>query len=234
MKPTVFLFDIDGTLITTGGAGRRAIERAFQQVYGRPDAVSGISFGGMTDPAILRAGLLALGYHEGNTILKEAMDILLNCYLSVLAEEVEQAANYWIHEGVTASLDRLEGRPEFAVGLGTGNIREGARIKLSKVSLFDRFGFGGFGCDSEDRAELLRAGARRGAETLRVPLSQCRVVIIGDTPKDIAAAHAMGAECLAVATGFYSLETLLECKPALAVSNLNDTKAISFLLEPSR
>lgn len=230
MRPTIFLFDIDGTLISTGGAGRRAIERAFQEVYGRPDACSAISFGGMTDPAILRAGLLAIGYNEGNTIVEEAMKALMASYIAVLAEEVERASNYSIHEGVLYALGVLEGRPDFAIGLGTGNIREGARLKLERVGLFDRFAFGGFGCDSEDRAELLRAGALRGAARLNLSLSQCRVVVIGDTPKDVAAAHAMGAECLAVATGFCPLEILVDCKPALALGNLNDKRAISFLL----
>ena len=87
------------------------------------------------------------------------------------------------------------------MGLGTGNIREGARVKLSRVGLFERFSFGGFGCDHEDRAALIRRGAERGAEQLGLPLSECRVVVIGDTPKDVAAALACGGECVGVGTG---------------------------------
>lgn len=233
MRPTVFLFDIDGTLISTGGAGRRAIERAFQELYGRKDACASISFGGMTDPAIMRAGLSAIGHHEGNTIVNEAISALMECYLHHLTEEVERAANYFVIEGVLAALELLQKHREFGVGLGTGNIREGARLKLTRAGLFDRFAFGGFGSDSEDRAELLQAGALRGASHLGLPIKECRVVVIGDTPKDIAAAQKMGAECLAVATGFCPLEILKDCKPTLAAANLNDGKAISFLLQPA-
>jgi phosphoglycolate phosphatase-like HAD superfamily hydrolase len=99
-----------------------------------------------------------------------------------------------------AAIDR-GARAGAALGLGTGNIRAGARAKLERVGLFERFAFGGFGDDSENRTELLRVGAERGARALDVSLSECRVVVIGDTPRDVAAAHGIGALCVAVATG---------------------------------
>jgi phosphoglycolate phosphatase-like HAD superfamily hydrolase len=110
--------------------------------------------------------------------------------------------------GVLELLDALEGSRGVALGLGTGNIEAGARIKLTPARLSERFAFGGFGCDAEDRAELLEAGARRGAAALGAARARCRVVIIGDTPLDVAAAHAIGAECLAVATGNFDVDAL--------------------------
>ena len=95
-----------------------------------------------------------------------------------------------------------------AVGLGTGNVRAGARIKLERVSLYDQFAFGGFGCDHEDRAELLRVGAERGAAALGVERGECRVVVIGDTVRDVDAALRIGAECIGVGTGAGTPETL--------------------------
>jgi phosphoglycolate phosphatase-like HAD superfamily hydrolase len=107
-----------------------------------------------------------------------------------------------------------------AVGLGTGNVREGARLKLGRVGLFEHFDFGGYGCDAEDRAEVIRIGAERGASALGRTLSECRVVVIGDTPKDVAAAQAIGAECVGVATGSYSVDALLACGATAAFSDL--------------
>lgn len=198
-RPTVLLFDIDGTLVTTGGAGRRAIQRAFEVLHGRPDACAHFKFGGMTDRAITRQGLAAIGADATDA----AIDTLLARYVEVLADEVARVpdATYRVHAGmreaVTAGL-----REGMAVGLGTGNIREGARVKLERVGLFSQFSFGGFGDDHELRAELIRRGAERGLALLGV--AEARVVIIGDTPKDIEAAQAIGAESIAVTTGGFT------------------------------
>src|SRR5687767_5274768 len=97
-------------------------------------------------------------------------------------------ARYRVHAGIRESLDHLAGLTEVALGLGTGNIREGARLKLERVDIYSPFAFGGFGCDHEDRVQLIRRGAERGAQKLGLPMSECRVVVIGDTPKDVAAA----------------------------------------------
>ncbi|HZF50246.1 MAG TPA: HAD family hydrolase [Polyangiaceae bacterium] len=226
MRPAIFLFDIDGTIVTTGGAGRRAIERAFDRLHKRSDACDGISFGGMTDRAIVRAGLTAIGAAAS----ERDIDAFLAVYLEILVEEVDLASDYRVHQGVVEAVEATLAREASAVGLGTGNIREGARLKLQRVGLFDRFGFGGFGCDHEDRGELLRIGAARGAEKLGVPLAECRVVVIGDTPKDIAAAKAIGAECLAVATGFFTAEALASHSPTRVFADLAAPGAIEALL----
>jgi phosphoglycolate phosphatase len=230
MKPTVLLFDIDGTLVTTGGVGRRALELAFERAHGRRDACSGFRFDGMTDRAIVRGGLLALGL----SATPAAIDAVLAAYLGVLAEEVAAAPaeTYRIHAGVSAVLDAAAARSQFAVGLGTGNVREGARIKLERVGLFARFGFGGFGCDHENRTALLRRGAERGAEALGIPLSQARVVVIGDTPKDVAAAHGIGAEAVGVGTGSFSAEQLLAVGANGAFASLAVPGALEAVLGP--
>lgn len=226
MRPTVLLFDIDGTLITTGGAGRRAIERAFAKTYGREDAFRGLNFGGMTDRAIVRHGLTAIGKPADDA----AIDALLAEYVATLAEEVAKASDYRVHAGMHEALDATCGRAGFAVGLGTGNIRAGAKVKLERVGIHERFTFGGFGCDHEDRTELIRRGAERGAGLLKAPLAECRVVIIGDTPKDISAAKGIGAESVAVATGGFKADDLAACNPTLTVPDLAAPGALAHLL----
>ncbi|WP_170229340.1 HAD family hydrolase [Polyangium fumosum] len=225
MHPTILLFDIDGTLIDTGGAGRRSMDRAFACVTGRADACAHFSFDGMTDRAIVRRGLDAVGASVDDT----AIDRVLAAYLEALVAEVAASTGYITHPGINRVLDHAADRPHIALGLGTGNVRDGARIKLDRASLFDRFSFGGFGCDHEDRAALLDAGARRGAERLGKDRDDCRVVIIGDTPKDIAAARAIGAESLAVATGRFVPEALREAGATFVCDNLLSPGAFAML-----
>jgi phosphoglycolate phosphatase len=225
MRPTVLLFDIDGTLLDTGGAGRRSMNRAFERTHARPDACASIAFGGMTDRAICRAGLVAIG--EAPT--DEAIDALLAAYLDALADELAKSATAHVHEGIEAALDAAEAMGA-AIGLGTGNIHEGAKLKLGRVGLAERFSFGGFGSDHEVRSELLAIGAERGAARLGAARVECRVVIIGDTPKDIVAAHAIGAECLAVATGSFEVARLREHGPRWTFASLAEDGALDALL----
>jgi len=223
-RPTVYLFDIDGTLISSGGAGRRAMERAFAELTGRGDACQGFTMAGMTDRAIVRAGLVAIGQDAGEA----AVERLLQSYLGHLPGEVTAArdAEYRLHRGVLAALDAVRVRPGSAVGLGTGNVEQGARIKLARVGIADRFGFGGFGCDHEDRAELIAVGAARGRRQLGAPTAEILVVVIGDTPRDVRAAHANGAECIAVATGQFSLAELREAGADHAFADLTEAMAV--------
>jgi phosphoglycolate phosphatase len=224
VKPTVLLFDVDGTLVTTCGAGRRAIERAFELRHGSKEILS-FSFGGMTDRAIVRTALLALGMASASEVeLEREMDATLRFYLEVLVEEVART-QIRIHDGMERAMDMADARPDVALGLGTGNVRRGAEIKLGCVGIYHRFSFGGFGDDSIDRPTLLMAGARRGAEKLGAAIEDCRIVVIGDTPKDIAAAKAIGAESIAVATGMHDVAELKQCDPTWAFANLADERA---------
>lgn len=224
MRPTVVLFDIDGTLLTCGGAGRLSMQRAFGDVVGRTDVLD-FPFGGMTDRAIARAGLTLAGRSADD----EAIDLLLASYLGHLEHEVPRAERYRILDGVLGVLDLLEPHARVAVGLGTGNVEAGARIKLARAALWHRFAFGGFGSDSEDRAELLACGARRGATRLGVA-AEARVIVIGDTPRDVAAARAIGAEVIAVATGSYTSEQLVPHAPDLLVERLDDERVSARLI----
>ena len=228
MKPTVLLFDVDGTLVTTCGAGRRAIERAFELRHGTKEIVN-FSFGGMTDKAIVRDALMALG----RTFATEAdmareIDEMLRFYLEVLVDEVARTP-IRIHDGMVRAMDMAEARPDVAFGLGTGNIRRGAEIKLGCVGIFHRFSFGGFGDDSIDRPTLLMAGARRGADKLGLPIEDCRIVVIGDTPRDVSGAKAIGAESIAVATGMHDIAELKLCEPTAAFESLADPRADAVL-----
>jgi phosphoglycolate phosphatase-like HAD superfamily hydrolase len=128
------------------------------------------------------------------------------------------------------ALDLAESRRGVAIGLGTGNVERGARIKLGRVGASDRFRFGGFGCDAEDRAELIGVGADRGAAMLGAPRSACRVVVIGDTPRDVAAAQANDAECIAVATGHYDVESLTDAGATHVFASFSAAGAFEALL----
>jgi phosphoglycolate phosphatase len=226
VPPTVFLWDVDGTLISSAGAGRRAIELTFRRRYGRPEVI-GFPFDGMTDPVIVRQGLEALGLGEEE--MARALPEIFQEYLVDLAQ-VCATAEFRVHAGIEAALALCHGRPGFAVGLGTGNIEEGARLKLDRVDLCRHFSFGGYGSDHADRAELLAIGARRGRARLGLGDGSCRVVVIGDTPKDISAARAIGAESIAVATGSYTVEELRAQGATYAVPDLADPAATAALL----
>lgn len=228
MKPTVLLFDIDGTLITTGGVGKRALERVFDEAFGRGDVFREFRLDGMTDRAIVRAGLLA----AGRPATGEEIDRVLAAYVEILEREVARAdpREYRLHAGMQQAVDEARSHGHIALGLGTGNIREGARVKLTRVGIYHRFSFGGFGSDHEDRTELIRIGAERGAARLGVPLAECRVVVIGDTPKDVAAAKGIGAEAVGVATGHFSVEQLARAGADRAFRDLDERGAIRALI----
>lgn len=225
-QPTIFLFDIDGTLIRTGGVGREAIIRTLQAVYDASCDVT-FSFAGMTDRAIIRRGL----HENGITVSEQEIDRVIEAYLQRLPDEIARAQTYFVCPGVYDVLDVLhrESNPQ-GIGLGTGNVEKGARIKLERGNLNDYFSFGGFGCMSELRPELIRKGAQRGGELMGVDYRDCRVVIIGDTPLDIAAAHAMEAECVAVATGGASYHDLERCNPEYLFTDLEQPGVIDALL----
>ena len=226
MKSTVLLFDIDGTLIATGGAGRRAMVGAFHELYAKDDVFEGLSFAGMTDRAIARHGVIAaVGVCDD-----AAIDRALDLYVARLHRELEKADGYRVFPGVHDVLARVRGIAGVAVGLGTGNVKRGAYAKLAPGELGAHFAFGGFGCDAEDRAEVLRSGARRGAESLGVPIDECRVVVIGDTPKDVAAAKVLGADCVGVGTGGFAPAALVELGAAHAFATLEEDGVIDVLL----
>ncbi|HEV7734999.1 MAG TPA: HAD family hydrolase [Candidatus Binatia bacterium] len=227
VRPTVLLFDIDGTLVSAGGAGRRAIERAFTTHLGTGgDVFADVMFAGMTDPLIVRTGLGIVG----RDVAPDLVEAILATYLEALADELPRADQYKLYPGVPELLASVGGRPRVAVGLGTGNLEQGARIKLARGGIDGHFAFGGFGSDHEERAEIIRIGAARGAAALGERRDDCRVVVIGDSLRDVDAALAAGAECVAVATSSTSPDELRRAGATRVVPDLTVPDVLPALL----
>ena len=210
MPFTLLLFDIDGTLIRTGGAGRKAMMAAFEQVLGIPKALEGLHLGGRTDLSILR---YVLDTHVGNSEgLEEKSTSLFASYLRHLPRTLEETQGYEILPGVVDILDWLSER-SVPMGIATGNIREGASLKLGRGDLWRYFSLGGFGDDAEVRSNILRAGWKRAINQFGGPETPEEVLVIGDTTRDITAAREAGMKVAAVATGSVSYQDLAAEKP---------------------
>lgn len=232
-RPTLVLWDIDGTLMRGGGVGQRALEAAFREVFTVAAIDLGkIPFGGNTDPAIVADGLALLGHADE----AHHYDAVIAAYLRHLVAEIALRAPFYRLPGVGAALDALSALADsgLAQGLGTGNVEAAAWLKVEAVGLRAHFGFGGFGSDARDRGELLRIGRDRGAARLGLAAERCRTIVIGDTVRDITAARAIGAEVIAVATGGVSLETLREAGPDRALTSLAGDEALSTLVAFTR
>lgn len=216
------LFDIDGTILATSGAGRRAMEASLITHFGTPGP-TGYRYDGKTDIQIVRESMRNAG-HDDATI-NARIPSVLELYLRHLDEELTRAPEATqVYAGVVALLDALDQREDCIVGLLTGNLVGGARRKLTAASLaFERFRVGAFGSDHEHRHELPAIAVARAREELGVGVTGERVVIIGDTPADVLCGRGIGARAIAVATGHYSVEQLNEHAPHLAVPDLSDT-----------
>jgi phosphoglycolate phosphatase len=222
------LFDIDGTLIQTGRAGLRGMNAAFRRLHGRDDALTGISFAGRTDRAIVADAFQALGVDAD----AETTDALRDAYLGHLIEEMgKPVPDSRVLPGVHASLAALESRADIALGLLTGNYRRGAAIKLGHFGLWDRFRFGAFGDEHTDRRELVPVALEAAHRAIGVRLHASRAVVIGDTPLDVDCAHAHGALAIAVATGPFSRDELAAHKPDLLLESLEDVAALGQVVD---
>lgn len=219
----LILFDIDGTLLTSNGAAGRAFRSALQEVFGTWGPTSGYSFAGKTDPQIARE-LLQGGEVEPERIDRE-LERLWELYLERLKPALSEE-EMTVFPGVRALLDRLHPEPAAVLGLLTGNVREGARMKLERAELdFHRFVVGAFGSDHADRRELPEVAIRRAEERFGHRFTGKSVVIIGDTPHDISCGAHLGVRTIAVATGSYSAEELQACGPDHLLHSLEDTDA---------
>jgi phosphoglycolate phosphatase-like HAD superfamily hydrolase len=197
--------------------------------YGRTGVLRDVRFDGMTDRAIVRHGLAALGEVADGPAAEAAIDAILTTYVPFLEEEIAQT-QLTLHRGAPEVLDAVTDRTGVAVGLGTGNIKPGARAKLTPLGVFERFRFGGFGCDHEDRHVILRLGQERGAMALGAPVADCRTIVIGDTPRDVLGARAIGAECVAVASARFSRAELGASGATCTVDDLADPTVLATLL----
>lgn len=220
------LFDIDGTLLLTAGAGRRAITAALCDEVQDPAAFAGIRFDGKTDPQIVAEMLAAAGQAEAHE--SERVWRLCERYVDLLAEELERpTTRTTLMPGVAPLLDRLEQTPGVLLGLLTGNLVQGAALKLRSAGIEPaRFKVGAYGSDAAHRPRLPEIAARRAEPYFgRVPTG-AEVVIIGDTPADIHCGSGIAARALAVATGSYSVSELAACGPHAVFDDLSDTERV--------
>ena len=216
------LFDIDGTILLTDGAGKRAIHRALVEVFGGtgPDDHR---FDGKTDPQIVRELMRMEGH--GDEHIDAHMSPLLERYVAYLDEELRNGASgVRVMPGIHELLDALDARDDVMLGLLTGNLLAGARAKLGSAGIDpDRFRVGAYGSDHETRGELPAVAQRRARDELGIDVAGRNVVVIGDTPADIACGRGIGARAIAVATGGYTVEELRAHSPAALFADLSPT-----------
>ena len=228
LRPTILLlWDIDGTLVTSGGAGARALRAALHGSFAVDGSLDDIDFAGRTDRWILRKILqkFALPTTEEN------FRVLLDAYLAALPRELANPSAL-VLPGIRAILAATAGHSDFAQGILTGNVRRGAQTKLAHHGLWDHFAFGAFGDDSELRNELGPHALRRARAHTGADFALDRVWIIGDTAHDIACARALGARVLAVATGSHALDALAAHRPDALLPDLADTAAVLRVFAP--
>jgi phosphoglycolate phosphatase len=203
-RPHAILFDVDGLLITTGGAGTRSWRWAFNELYGIPADIGKFTEAGMTDPVV---GRLTFTNVIGREPSPEELAAVISHYLMRLPEEVASSPGYRVLVGVEALLPRLA-KAGFLLGITTGAIEAAAHIKLARANLNRFFSFGGYGSDSADRGELTRKAIDRAGKIAGSELDPKQVLVLGDTPKDMAAAHAAGAIGVGVASGHFGKDEL--------------------------
>ena len=212
------LFDIDGTLIQSGGAGEKAFAQVCRTEFDIADGTARLQFAGRTDPSIVRDFFIQHAIEPS----PENFSRFFSRYVFYLDDQLRQLAGR-VLPGVHCWLHALELLPQRPVhGLLTGNIRLGAQIKLTHYGLWQSFRLGAFGDDHEDRNQIALIARERGRQLLDRDLEGEEILVIGDTPRDIECARAIGARCLAVATGSYRANELKSAGPTWAVDTLED------------
>jgi len=221
----VVLFDIDGTILQSGGVGRIAMERALSTVFGSPGS-SDYRYDGKTDRQIVRETMRLEGLSDDE--IDAQMETLLERYVTGLNAEFSSGERtVRIFPGVVELFDRLEQERNVVLGLLTGNIEPGARAKLGAAGIdFTRFRVNAFGSDHEERPELPAIARKRASEMLGLDLAGNRLVVIGDTPADIRCGESIGARAIGVATGRYTVEQLAEHGAYAVFETLADTDAV--------
>jgi phosphoglycolate phosphatase len=224
----LILFDIDGTLIVTGGAGQRALDRTFEQLFGIAGAFASVELPGRTDPLIVGDALRAHGIaerdHDGTRFRER--------YVEALASEMmrDHPAKRLL-PGIRPLLDALSGRDDRILALLTGNFEPSARIKLEHFDLWRYFGWGAFGDDAPDRDGLVPVAVERGVARGHPRVPPERIVVIGDTPRDVSCAAAAGARSIAVATGGASAEQLRVAGADVVFESLADTARVLWAID---
>jgi phosphoglycolate phosphatase-like HAD superfamily hydrolase len=218
-EPQAVLFDIDGTLISTGGAGARSWRYAFDELYGIPADIGEFTDAGMTDPTVARLTFKAAVGHDPTP---RELATVMAAYLDRIPYEVEHSEKYRVLDGADELLRRLGREKGVLLGITSGAVEAAAHIKLSRAGFNRYFPFGGYGSDSPDRIELTERALERGALLLGEALDPKQVLVVGDTPKDLDAAHGAGCVAVGVATGHYTREQLEEAGADVVLDTLRD------------
>ncbi len=221
----IVLFDIDGTLLRSGGVGRVAMERALTNVFGSPGSPD-YHYDGKTDRQIVRDLMRLDGLIDAE--IDANMELLLREYVSGLENELASGRRVvHVFAGVRDLLDALEPRPDVVLGLLTGNVEAGARAKLGAAGIdIRRFKVNAFGSDHELRPELPAVAQKRARDLVGLDIAGNRVIVIGDTPADIRCGEGIGARAIGVATGRYSVEDLASHGAYAVFPTLADTDAV--------
>lgn len=218
----LLLFDIDGTLITSGGAGEGALKDAMSVRFGVEESLEGIILAGATDVAIAHTLLAKHGLPQ----TPQNSAALLDSYLECLAARLPRHSGRLL-PGILPLLEELRNRPQQCVlGLLTGNVEAGARLKLSHYGVWHFFEFGAFSDDHHDRNQLGHFARQRAQSLANEEFAPENIWVIGDTPRDVACGKAIGARTAAIATGIYPREVLAACSPDLLFDDLSDTAAV--------
>jgi phosphoglycolate phosphatase-like HAD superfamily hydrolase len=221
----VCLFDIDGTLLSSGGAGKAALEAALLEEFGLAGLLGQVPYSGRTDRAIIRDLLRLHAIDESATSLER----LIEGYLRRLPDCLRRHQGK-VLPGIAALLEDLSGREQVAVGLLTGNLRAGARLKLGHYGLYHHFAFGGFGDQHWERDNVAHEALAAVRAHLDGNVVLDQVWVIGDTPLDVQCARAIGVRVAAVATGWHSREELAAARPDLLLTDLSDPRPLLELL----
>ena len=228
MRTTLILFDIDGTLLFSGGAGSRALTRTFEELFGVPNGFNGISVAGSTDPIILGQALMRAKLTVSSTMHQQFRER----YCDLLEEEIiYPGPRKGLMPGVHTLLVELARHPEVCCALLTGNFARAARIKLEHFDLWSFFSCGAYGDDATERDQLGPVAIKRARQLGANVGTSSQVLVVGDTPADVQCAKAVGARSVAVATGGFDQAALHACSASAVLADLSDTKKFIDLLD---
>jgi phosphoglycolate phosphatase-like HAD superfamily hydrolase len=218
LAPLAVAFDVDETLVSTGGAGAKSWRRGFDKLWGVDADISKFTKGGMTDPEV---GRVTFNGVMGRDPKPDELAELMRLYLEFLPKEVASSKGYHVLPGAEDLLLQLI-KEGILVGITSGAVEAATHIKLARAGLNQYFSFGGFGSDSNDRGDQTCTAIRRASLVMGATLDPSRVCVVGDTPIDIAAAHAAGAIGIGVATGKYDTGELTKAGADYVLSSLTD------------
>lgn len=225
----LLLFDIDGTLLLSGGAGNRALNRSIEQITGQCEGMTDVIPDGKTDYLIIEEAFRLNCSHLG--LGEKEIRAVLEIYPRIMAEEVAASEKFRLMPGVPDILDACQTRGDCLLGVATGNLEEGARIKLSRGNLLEYFLFGGYGSDAIDRTEIVRKAIERGCAHAGKEVPPDSIFVIGDTPHDIFCARKLGVRSIGVAAARFNEHELREAQPDWVLPDLTDPARFFACLE---